>query len=295
MEHSENANTGQKIAVITGATSGIGKAAAFQLCKLDMQLILIGRNELKGRAVADKIRRIHGQAKAVFIQADIANFADVRQAAMQIKKQCPWIDILVNNAGARFNVFMTNADGIELTFATNHLGHYLLTNLLIEPLRASLAGRIINVSSDAHCGYSADFDYVFDEKSYDRKAAYGRSKLANLMFTYELARRLADTKITANALHPGGVATNLGKNNGMISWTKHYIYYLLKRQLISPAKAAETITYLAVSDEVQGVSGKYFYNKQKIQSSNESHDEVAAKKLWDFSERLVNEISQTFL
>lgn len=294
MKNSENANTGQRIAVITGATSGIGKAAAFQLCWLDMQLILIGRNELKGKAVADKILRIHGQEKVTFIQADIANFADVRQAAMQIKMQYPRIDILVNNAGARFNFFKANLDGIELTFATNHLGHFLLTDLLIDSLKASPAGRIINVSSDAHCGYSADFDYVYDEKSYDRKAAYGRSKLANLMFTYELARRLADTKITVNALHPGGVATNLGKNNGMISWAKHYTYYLLKRQLISPAKAAETITYLAVSDELQGVSGTYFYNRQRIQSSKVSHDEVAAKKLWDFSERLVNEKYQSF-
>ena len=295
MENSGNANTGQRIAVITGATSGIGKAAAFQLCRVDMQLILIGRNERKGRAVADKICRIHGKDRAVFIQADISNFAEVRLAAMQIKKQYPRIDVLVNNAGARFNDFKTNADGIELTFATNHLGHFLLTNLLLEPLKASPAGRIINVSSDVHREYSADFDHIFNEKAYDRKAAYGRSKLANLMFTYELARRLADTKITANALHPGGVATNLGKNNGMISWAKHYVYYLLKRQLILPAKAAVTITYLALSDEVHGVTGQYFYNKQNIRSSDVSHYEVAAKKLWDYSERLVKEKSPSVM
>jgi NAD(P)-dependent dehydrogenase (short-subunit alcohol dehydrogenase family) len=295
MENSENAITGQRIGVITGATSGIGKAAAFQLCRVDMQLILISRNELKGRTVINEIRKIHGKDKATFIQADIANFAEVRQAAIQIKKQYPRIDILINNAGARFNTFKSITDGIELTFATNHLGHFLLTDLLLEPLKASPAGRIITVSSDAHYGYHADFDYIYNEKSYDRKAAYGRSKLANLMFTYELARRLADTKITANALHPGGVATNLGKNNGIMSLARHYVYYILKRQLISPSKAAETITYLALSDEVQGVTGKYIYNKQYIQSSDVSHDKFAAKKLWDYSERLVNEKSPSFL
>ena len=289
MKNSQKAISDQRTGVITGATSGIGRAAARQLCRFDLQLILISRNAAKGRSVTNEICKISGKDNVTFIQADIANFAEIRQVASQLKKRYPRIDILVNNAGARFNDYKTNADGIELTFATNHLGHFLLTLLLLEPLNASPGGRIINVSSDAHYGCPADFGYVINSKTYDRKEAYGRSKLANLLFTYELARKLAHTPITANALHPGGVATNLGKNNGMISWTRHWVFYLMRRQLILPSKAAETITFLAVSDAVKGVSGKYFQNKKTIRSSDVSHDEAAAKTLWNFSERLVDE------
>jgi NAD(P)-dependent dehydrogenase (short-subunit alcohol dehydrogenase family) len=275
-----------KICVLTGATSGIGRAVALQIASSCEQLLLLSRNASKGREIATRINSSFGLEKALFIQTDLSRLSEVRTAADQIKKCCQRIDILINNAGARFNDLNKNDAGIELTFATNHLGHFLLTHLLADHLEKSPGARIITVASDAHCGYSADFDYVKGAGDYDRKAAYGRSKLANILFTYELARRLAGTRATANALHPGGVATNLGKNNGLISWLKHYVYYVMKRQLITPLKAAETITYLALSDEVQGVTGKYFFNKKQIQSSDVSYDKEAWGKLWDLSLKL---------
>jgi len=275
-----------KICVLTGTTSGIGRAAAFQLGSISAQLILLSRNASKGREIAAKINSSLGLEKALFIQTDLSKLSEARNAADQIKKSCQRIDVLINNAGARFNDFNKNDDGIELTFATNHLGHFLLTHLLADHLGKSAGARIITVASDAHCGYSADFDYVKGAGDYDRKAAYGRSKLANILFTYELARRLAGTRTTANALHPGGVATGLGRNNGMISWLKHIAYYAMKRQLLSPARAAEAITYLALSDEVQGVTGKYFSGKKEIRSSAASYDQRAGRKLWEVSLQL---------
>jgi len=287
MQQSEKAaSANNKICLITGATSGIGRAAAFALAGRGAQVILVSRNERRGSAVAEKISRLHGKNAAASIRADMSNPVDVRAAAQQIITQYPRIDILINNAGARFNEQKKNAAGIELTFATNHLGHFLLTRLLACHLEKSSGARIITVASDVHRGYSADFEYVTGGGAYDRKAAYGRSKLANILFTYELARRLAGTRTTANALHPGGVATGLGRNNGMISWLKHIAYYAMKRQLISPARAAEAITYLALSDEVQGVTGKYFFGKKEIRSSDASYDQSAGSKLWEISLQL---------
>lgn len=283
---SKRREAAKKICVITGATTGVGRAAAFQLSTYNTTLILLSRNTAKGSAIVSAIRERSGEEKADFIKADISNLGDVLGAVRHIKDEYTRIDILINNAGARFNTFLTSAQGIELTFATNHLGHFLLTQRLLDLLALSPDGRIINVSSSAHCGYTADFDYIRERRGYDRNAAYGRSKLANLLFTYEMARRLAETKITVNALHPGMVVSNFSKNNGLISWAKHVAYYLIKRELITPAKAADTITYLALSDEVQGVTGKYFYNKKQIQSSDASYDQSAGRKLWEVSLQL---------
>jgi NAD(P)-dependent dehydrogenase (short-subunit alcohol dehydrogenase family) len=282
----EQATDGIKICVLTGATSGIGKAVAMQLSRLNAKLILLSRNTAQGKAIVNKINNRYGTEKAKFIQTDISNFAEVRSAANEIKEQAWQVDILINNAGARFNDFKKNKDEIELTFATNHLGHFLLTLLLLDHMKASPEGRIINVASEAHRGYRADFGYIFNKNDYDRKAAYGRSKLANILFTYELERRLANTKITVNALCPGMVASNFSKNNGLISWAKHVAYCLLKRKLITPAKAADIITYLALSDEVQGVTGKYFSGKKEIRSSDVSYDQSAGRKLWEVSLQL---------
>lgn len=282
----EQATAGIKICVLTGATSGIGKAVAMQLSRLNTKLILLSRNTARGKAIVNKINNRYGTGKAKFVQTDISQFAEVRRAANEIKEQTWQVDILINNAGARFNDFKKNADGIELTFATNHLGHFLLTLLLLDRMKASPEGRIINVASEAHRGYNPHFNYVFSKNDYDRQAAYGRSKLANILFTHELEQRLAGTKITVNALHPGIAASNFAKNNGLISWLKHIAYHAMKRQLISPSQAAGTITYLALSDEMRGVTGKYFSGTKEIRSSAASYGQNASRMLWELSLQL---------
>jgi len=276
----------EKICVITGATSGVGRAAAFQFSTYNTKLILLSRNKTKGSAIVSAIRERTGEEKADFIQADISNLEDVTGAVRHIKEEYKRIDILINNAGARFNAFLKSAQGIELTFATNHLGHFLLTQRLLDLLALSPDGRIINVSSSAHCGYTANFDYIGEQGVYDRKAAYGRSKLANLLFTYELARRLAGSNILVNAVHPGIVATGFARNNGLVSWAKHCLYHFVRGELIMPVKAAKTIIYLALSDDVKGVTGKYFFDKKQIKSSDVSYDINAAQTLWDLSMKL---------
>lgn len=203
--------------------------------------------------------------------------------AAAIRSRCARVDVLINNAGARFDTFKLSPDNIELTFATNHLSHFLLTLLLLDKLQAAEFARVITVSSGAHSSARVDFERYFCAETYDRKVAYGSSKLANLMFAYELAQRLRDTKITSNAVDPGGVATNLGRNNGFMSWMRHIGYYALKRELLSPRKGAETIVFLASSPAVEGVSGKYFFRKREVPSSRISEDEATAKRLWELS------------
>jgi len=272
-----------KTCVITGATSGIGWASAVQLGALGADLILTGRDERKGAALVRRLQRDRACGTAHFVRADLSVQQEVRELAAAIRSRCARVDVLINNAGARFDTFLPTSDGIESTFATNHLSHFLLTLLVLDTLQAAEAARVITVASGAHSGARGDFERCFRAESYDRKAAYGSSKLANLMFAYELARRLKGTKITSNAVDPGGVATNLGRNNGIVSWLRHVGYHALKGDLLSPEKGAETIVFLASSPAVEGVSGKYFFQKREIQSSRISYDEAAAKRLWELS------------
>jgi NAD(P)-dependent dehydrogenase (short-subunit alcohol dehydrogenase family) len=198
------------------------------------------------------------------------------------------IDVLINNAGARFDTFRKSADGIELTFATNYLGHFLLTALLLEHLIRAENGRVITVGSGAHGGISAQGEWCLGPQNYDRKLAYGKSKLADIVFAYELARRLSYTRVVSNAVDPGGVATNLGRNNGLISWCRHLGYYIMKRQLISARRGAETVVFLATDPSTAGVTGKYFYEKHTVESSPASRDREAADRLWSLSLKLTN-------
>ena len=211
---------------------------------------------------------------------------EVREVSERIKTDFDHIDVLINNAGARFDNYLKNDEGIELTFATNHLGHFLLTLSLLEMLKKSSQGRIINVSSPAHARGTQDLDDIIAPENYDRRLAYGRSKLANLLFTYELNNRLRDTNITVNAVDPGGVATNFSRNNGLYAWLKHYLSYILQLKLISAQKAAETIVYMASSYDVRNTTGKYFFEKRQIISSPASYSKEVAEKLWQLSSKL---------
>lgn len=275
-----------KTCVITGATSGIGRAAAIQLGRLQADLILIGRDERRGVELIRRLERAHPHGNALFLRTDLSVQREVRDLAATIQSHCASVHVLINNAGARFNSFRPSKDNIESTFAVNHLSHFLLTILLMEKLMAAKAARVVTVSSSAHASASGDFERNLRAENYDRKDAYGGSKLANVMFAYELARRLRGMMITSNAMDPGGVATNLGKNNGLVSWMRHIGYHALKRNLISPSKGAETIVYLATSSKVDGISGKYFFRNREAESSRISHDEDAAKKLWEWSLKL---------
>lgn len=274
--------------VITGATSGIGLAAAKALSAAGANLLLVGRRESLGIQIAAKLRQKPGAGWVEFLRADLSDFAQVRQLASGISAKHRSVDILINNAGARFNKFQKASSGVELTFATNHLGHFLLTSLLLEPLLRAPSARVITVGSGAHGGVDASGSWWLEEEHYDRKLAYGKSKLANIVFSYELARRLRSTKVTSNAVDPGGVATNLGRNNGLLSWFRHLAYYGLKRELLSPRVGAETVVYLATDPALRGVSGRYYCKKREVQSSAASRDANAAAQLWSLSVELTN-------
>lgn len=282
-----------KICLITGATSGIGKAAALKLADTGASLILLSRNEKKGEKICNQIRG-KNNTQVKFYKADISSMKQVRNVSEKIKSDFNHIDVLINNAGARFDNYFKNDEGIELTFATNHLGHFLLTLSLIEMLKKSSQGRVINISSAAHANGTEELYDIVAPEHYDRRLAYGRSKLANLYFTYELASRLQSSKITVNAVDPGGVATNFSRNNGLIPWMKHYLSYILNLKLISPQKASETVVYLASSDEVGRISGKYFFEKKEINSSSASYSKETAMKLWQLSLKLTGTESLQF-
>lgn len=275
-----------KICLITGVTSGIGKAAALELADLGASLILLSRNEKKGEKICEEIKKINNNVQVKFYKVNISSMNEVRNVSERIKTDFDRIDVLINNAGARFDKYFKNDEGIELTFATNHLGHFLLTLSVLEMLKKSAQGKIINVSSPAHSRGTEDLDDIVVPLNYDRRLAYGRSKLANLYFTYELSSRLKNTNITVNAVDPGGVATNFSRNNGLYAWLKHYLSYILQRKLISPQKAAETIVYLSSSVKVSGITGKYFFEKKEISSSSASYNRETALKLWQISSKL---------
>ncbi len=267
-----------KVSVITGATSGIGRAAALALAQSDTTLVLVGRNHRRGSEIVERINREN--APAQFIEADLSVQNDVRQLAATIRQRFDHVDVLINNAGARFDTYGATEDGFERTFATNHLGHFLLTSLLLEHLRAAPSARIITVSSAAHCAANVDGMWSYQEHEYDRRQAYAKSKLANILFAFELARRLQGTRIVSNAVDPGVVSTNFARNNGLLAWAKHTISHGLRGELVSAARAASTIVYLAAGAEVAGVTGALFRERRVIEPSPAAHDRALAEALW---------------
>lgn len=266
--------------VITGATSGIGRATASALAKTGCDLVLTGRRESLGTPLAADLQRRPGAGRVSFIPADLSDLQQVRSLAAAVRAKAPRLDVLINNAGARYDHYQTSRDGVELTFATNHLGHFLLTALLLETLLAGQQPQVITLASSAHAGAHAPGSWNPPPAQYDRKLAYAQSKLANLLFSIELARRLIHTKLVSHAVDPGGVATHLGRNNGLWSWFRHLAYYTLKRELLTPRQGAETVVFLACSAPRERVSGKYFYRKSVIAPSAVAQDAAVAARLW---------------
>lgn len=269
-----------KVCMVTGATSGIGLVTAQTLAQQGATVVVVGRNPERGAATVARIAQETGNSAVELLIADLSSQAQVRQLASEFQSRFERLDVLVNNAGAFFTKRSLSPDGIEMTFALNHLGYFLLTHLLLESLKASAPARIVNVASGAHQGGDINFADLQGQHQYGGWGAYCQSKLANILFTYALASRLEGTSVTANTLHPGFVATRFGHNN---SWVVALCMRAAQLTALSSAQGAETMIYLASSPEVEGVSGTYYVNKRAVRSSQVSYDETVAQQLWQVS------------
>jgi NAD(P)-dependent dehydrogenase (short-subunit alcohol dehydrogenase family) len=273
-----------KVCLVTGATAGIGAVAARAIAERGANVVIVGRNPSKCEATADEIRRSTGNSAVEFIVGDISSQAGVRDVAGQFLARHARLDVLLNNAGAVFAHRRESVDGIEMTLALNHLGYFLLTHLLLDALKASAPSRVVNVASDAHTMVRGiDLDDLQGVKRYRGFRAYSQSKLANILFTYELAHRLEGTGVTANALHPGFVATSFFNGNGFLGWLMRRGASLFA---IRPENGARTSIYLATSPEVERTSGRYFVKERPAESSRASRDGDTARRLWRLSEEL---------
>lgn len=272
-----------RICMVTGANAGIGKETALGLARLGATVIMVCRNQAKGEAAQAEIRAASGSNSVDLMLADLSSQASIRELAANFKAKYQQLHVLVNNAGAIFMRRQVTEDGLELTFALNHLNYFLLTNLLLDTLKASAPARIVNVSSAAHWKRRINFDDLLSETGYRGMDVYGQSKLANILFTRELARRLEGTGVTANCLHPGFVGSNFAANNGFLPALG---MRLMKPFILSSAQGAETSIYLASSPEVAGKSGGYYVNKRESSSDRASQDTAAAEKLWQVSKQL---------
>ncbi len=274
--------TGKRV-LVTGATAGIGKETARALAKQGAEVIVVGRNEAKARAVVDELKRDTGNQQIDFLVGDLSTLAGTRKIATEFLSRYTVLNVLVNNAGELNLAREVTADGFEKTFATNHLSYFLLTNLLLPALERGAPSRIVSVASDAHRGAVLDFDDLQAERGYSSFSVYGRSKLANILFTRELARRVKARRITANCLHPGVVASNFFAGKPGIWGLFGKIGGLF---MISPEKGAQTSVYLASSPDVEGQTGDYFDKRRKATASPEGQDDAAAQRLWLVSEKL---------
>lgn len=272
--------------LITGATNGIGKTAALDLAKMGAEVIIVGRNEKKTHQVLDELKTASGSDRLDMLIADLSSIEQIRRAADEFRGRYERLDVLLNNAGAIFPKYQESADGLEMTFALNHISYFLLTHLLLDNLKQTAQrqgeARIINVSSSAHRG--AQFNGPDESSAYSSTRSYGKSKLANVLFTYDLARRLEGTGVTVNAVHPGLVDTGFGSEfKGFLGWLIRIIQMTIAR---SPEKGAETLVYLASSPEVRGIDAKYWKDKKQVESSKASFDAAQQRRLWELSEKV---------
>jgi NAD(P)-dependent dehydrogenase (short-subunit alcohol dehydrogenase family) len=271
--------------VVTGATSGIGRAAAEGLARLGATLLLVARDQGRGEQTIVEIEQIAAPPPELYV-ADLSSQRSIRGLAADLRARHERLDVLVNNAGPLFGERRLSEDGLEMTFALNHLGYFLFASELLALRRAGAPARIVKVASAAGNRGHIDFDDLQGERSYSGWRAYGQSKLANILFTRELARRLAGTGVTVNAVHPGFVATNFG-NAGSRSY--RLVQGLGSPWRRTPEEGADTVIYLASSPQVEGVSGEYFADRKPARSSPEARDDAAARRLWQISEVLVAE------
>ena len=274
-----------KVCLVTGATSGIGRVSAEVLAGMGAQVVVGARNQMKAEDTVAEIRAKTGNEQVEYLLADLSSQAEVRRMAEEMQARYPQLDVLLNNAGVVLIRREISVDGFEKTWGTNHLNYFLLTNLLLPMLKKSPAGRVVNVASSAHWRGKINFDDIQLTHGYNIMKAYGQSKLANMLFTRELAQRLDGSTVTANAVHPGLVGTSLGQ----YFWLARMLGKLFLRRAKSPEEGAETLIYLASSPEVEGVSGKYFVDSQEASSSEQSQDEELARRLWEVSEEMVKE------
>jgi NAD(P)-dependent dehydrogenase (short-subunit alcohol dehydrogenase family) len=273
-----------KICLVTGATSGIGLVTARELARQGATVVLVGRDTNKTQTTVEQIKQQTGNNSVEGLVADLSSQQEVRQLADQFKRRYRQLHVLVNNAGAVYDSRRESVDGIELTLALNHLSYFLLTNLLLDTIVASAPARIVNVASDAHRMTSINFDDLQAKQKYSGFRVYGQSKLANILFTKELARRLQGTNVTTNSVHPGLVATGFARNNaGLLNFLFGWILRPFAR---TPEKGAETPIYLASASKVQGLTGLYFSDKQPVTPTAAAQDMAAAERLWQVSAEL---------
>jgi NAD(P)-dependent dehydrogenase (short-subunit alcohol dehydrogenase family) len=273
-----------KRVLVTGGTSGVGYYTALELARLGASVTILGRNLAKCQASVQSIQQESGNPHVSYLQADFSSLDQVGCLAQDFLDQNSQLDVLVNNAGTAYLFRKLSADGLELTFAVNYLSHFLLTSLLLPALRTSPSARVINVSSGGHSNQHLDFNDLQTARFYNPYKAYGRSKLANILFSYELARRLSGTHITSNALTPGMVATEIWKK--VHPWLTPLLFPIIRHYGQTPLEGAETSIYLASSSEVEGLSGLYYANKRPIRSSPASYDQATARRLWEVSRQL---------
>ncbi len=273
-----------KVVLLTGGNSGLGKATAMALAKMGADLTIVCRDQARGEAARGEIAEASGNTSVSLMIADLLLLREVRRVASEFRASHQRLDVLINNAGSNFTTYTETEDGLERTMALNYFAPFLLTNLLLEALEGSAPSRVVNVSSTAHYGASLDLDKIKGERGMGTGGlgAYGRSKLALVLFTYELARRLEGNGVTANCLHPGAVRTHIWAHAGALS----PLTRLASQFMLSPEDGAKTQVYLASSAEVEGVTGKYFEKSTQKRSSRASYDEAMAGRLWDLSMKI---------
>ena len=284
-----------KVVVITGATSGIGQVAAERLAAMGARIVQVARDRERGEEAMRRLKLVSAGVDHAIHYADLSVIGEMKRVGAEVANREPRIDVLVNNAGVMFGRLEKTSDGLERTFALNHVSYFVLTHCLLERLKGATGARVVNTASDAHKGMSLDFDDLQGEKTYADKSprqwvyggspfkVYGRSKLCNILFTRELARRLSGTGVTANCLHPGFVNTRFADATG--GRTSRF-FKVAKKMALTPEQGSETIVYLASSDEVAGRTGEYFVKCRVEKPSKVAQDDEAARRLWEISEKL---------